>query len=104
MKYKVICVWQYVFVPLCSYIGHGAGARFLDAQRVLKGPVRAVALLFGCSSAALSVLGHQEEQESSSATWPQDGKVPIHVQKYCVMNCFIIKYGSLSLHQPFSAR
>ncbi|KAL0191363.1 hypothetical protein M9458_014061, partial [Cirrhinus mrigala] len=27
---------------------------------VLKGPVRAVALLFGCSSAALSVLGHQE--------------------------------------------
>uniref|UniRef100_A0A8C1JG81 separase n=1 Tax=Cyprinus carpio TaxID=7962 RepID=A0A8C1JG81_CYPCA len=45
---------------LYIYIGHGAGARFLDAQRVLKGPVRAVALLFGCSSAALSVLGHQE--------------------------------------------
>ncbi|XP_016408524.1 separin-like [Sinocyclocheilus rhinocerous] len=45
---------------LYIYIGHGAGARFLDAQRVLKGPVRAVALLFGCSSAALNVLGHQE--------------------------------------------
>ncbi|XP_067229495.1 separin isoform X1 [Chanodichthys erythropterus] len=45
---------------LYIYIGHGAGARFLDAQRVLKGPVRAAALLFGCSSAALSVLGHQE--------------------------------------------
>uniref|UniRef100_A0A671RHH8 separase n=1 Tax=Sinocyclocheilus anshuiensis TaxID=1608454 RepID=A0A671RHH8_9TELE len=45
---------------LYIYIGHGAGARFLDAQRVLKGPVQAVALLFGCSSAALSVLGHQE--------------------------------------------
>ncbi|KAI2663698.1 Separin [Labeo rohita] len=45
---------------LYIYIGHGAGARFLDAQRVLKGSVRAVALLFGCSSAALSVLGHQE--------------------------------------------
>uniref|UniRef100_A0A8C2L746 separase n=1 Tax=Cyprinus carpio TaxID=7962 RepID=A0A8C2L746_CYPCA len=45
---------------LYIYIGHGAGARFLDAQRILKGPVRAVALLFGCSSAALSVLGHQE--------------------------------------------
>uniref|UniRef100_A0A8C1V9L5 separase n=1 Tax=Cyprinus carpio TaxID=7962 RepID=A0A8C1V9L5_CYPCA len=45
---------------LYIYIGHGAGARFLDAQRVLKGPLRAVALLFGCSSAALSVLGHQE--------------------------------------------
>uniref|UniRef100_A0A8C1V4L2 separase n=1 Tax=Cyprinus carpio TaxID=7962 RepID=A0A8C1V4L2_CYPCA len=45
---------------LYIYIGHGAGARFLDAQRVLKGPVRAVALLFGCSSAALSVHGHQE--------------------------------------------
>ncbi|XP_077054466.1 separin isoform X1 [Siphateles boraxobius] len=45
---------------LYIYIGHGAGSRFLDAQRVLKGPVRTVALLFGCSSAALSVLGHQE--------------------------------------------
>ncbi|XP_051996262.1 separin [Xyrauchen texanus] len=45
---------------LYIYIGHGAGARFLDAQTVLKGSLRAVALLFGCSSAALSVLGHQE--------------------------------------------
>ncbi|XP_056607508.1 separin [Triplophysa dalaica] len=45
---------------LYIYIGHGAGARFLDAQRVLKGPVRAAALLFGCSSAALSILGNQE--------------------------------------------
>ncbi|XP_055068352.2 LOW QUALITY PROTEIN: separin [Misgurnus anguillicaudatus] len=45
---------------LYIYIGHGAGARFLDAQRVLKSSVRAVALLFGCSSAALSVLGQQE--------------------------------------------
>ncbi|XP_066521255.1 separin isoform X2 [Hoplias malabaricus] len=42
---------------LYIYVGHGAGARFLDSQRVLKGPVRAVALLFGCSSAALSVQG-----------------------------------------------
>ncbi|XP_021329799.2 separin isoform X2 [Danio rerio] len=45
---------------LYIYIGHGAGARFLDAQRVLKVPVRTAALLFGCSSAALSVLGQQE--------------------------------------------
>ncbi|XP_062853099.1 separin [Trichomycterus rosablanca] len=42
---------------LYIYVGHGAGARFLDAQRVLKGNVRAVALLFGCSSGALSVQG-----------------------------------------------
>ncbi|TRY54956.1 hypothetical protein DNTS_020719 [Danionella cerebrum] len=45
---------------LYIYIGHGAGARFLDAQRVLKMPVRAAAFLFGCSSAALSVVGQQE--------------------------------------------
>ncbi|XP_072539170.1 separin [Salminus brasiliensis] len=42
---------------LYIYVGHGAGARFLDAQRVMKGRVQAVALLFGCSSAALSVQG-----------------------------------------------
>uniref|UniRef100_A0A8B9LAL5 separase n=1 Tax=Astyanax mexicanus TaxID=7994 RepID=A0A8B9LAL5_ASTMX len=42
---------------LYIYVGHGAGARFLDAQRVMKGPVQAAALLFGCSSAALSVQG-----------------------------------------------
>ncbi|XP_030634480.1 separin [Chanos chanos] len=45
---------------LYIYVGHGAGARFLDAQRVLKGGVRAAALLFGCSSAALSVQGELE--------------------------------------------
>ncbi|XP_076870727.1 separin [Brachyhypopomus gauderio] len=42
---------------LYIYVGHGAGARFLDAQRLQRGRVRAVALLFGCSSAALSVQG-----------------------------------------------
>lgn len=44
----------------CSYIGHGAGARFLDTQRLLRGNVRAVSLLLGCSSAALSVQGNME--------------------------------------------
>ncbi|KAL7891419.1 hypothetical protein AOLI_G00008950 [Acnodon oligacanthus] len=45
---------------LYIYVGHGAGARFLDAQRILKGHVRSVSLLFGCSSAALSVQGCHE--------------------------------------------
>ena len=54
-----------VSFPLCdccfhSYVGHGAGARYLDSGRLLKGEVRAAALLFGCSSAALSVNGLQE--------------------------------------------
>lgn len=47
----------FYYYSICRYVGHGAGARFLDAQRVLKGNVRAVALLFGCSSGALSVQG-----------------------------------------------
>lgn len=45
---------------LLSYAGHGAGARFLDGQAVLQLNCRAVALLFGCSSAALAVHGDLE--------------------------------------------
>lgn len=45
-----------------SYVGHGAGARFLDSQTVLKQQMRAASLLFGCSSAALAVRGDQEGQ------------------------------------------
>lgn len=43
-------------------MGHGAGARFLDSQAVLKRQMRAASLLFGCSSAALAVRGEQEGQ------------------------------------------
>lgn len=50
-----------VFTSFCpSYAGHGAGARFLDGQAVLRLSCRAVALLFGCSSAALAVHGNLE--------------------------------------------
>ncbi|KAM9408555.1 separin [Pholidichthys leucotaenia] len=45
---------------LYIYVGHGAGARFLDSQSVLKRPMRAASLLLGCSSAALAVRGDQE--------------------------------------------
>ncbi|XP_047440147.1 separin [Mugil cephalus] len=45
---------------LYIYVGHGAGARFLDSQTVLKRHMRAASLLFGCSSAALAVRGDQE--------------------------------------------
>uniref|UniRef100_UPI0037E95384 separin n=1 Tax=Semicossyphus pulcher TaxID=241346 RepID=UPI0037E95384 len=47
---------------LYIFVGHGAGARFLDSQSVLKRQMRAAALLFGCSSAALAVRGDQEGQ------------------------------------------
>ncbi|XP_039972012.1 LOW QUALITY PROTEIN: separin [Xiphias gladius] len=47
---------------LYIYVGHGAGARFLDSQVVLKRQMRAACLLFGCSSAALAVRGDQEGQ------------------------------------------
>ncbi|XP_029357952.1 separin [Echeneis naucrates] len=47
---------------LYIYVGHGAGARFLDSQLVLKQQMRAASLLFGCSSAALAVRGDQEGQ------------------------------------------
>ncbi|XP_037535521.1 separin [Nematolebias whitei] len=47
---------------LYIYVGHGAGARFLNSQSVLKQPMRAASLLFGCSSAALAVRGNQEGQ------------------------------------------
>ncbi|KAF7206960.1 separin [Nothobranchius furzeri] len=47
---------------LYIYVGHGAGARFLDGQSVLKRQMRAASLLFGCSSAALAVRGNQEGQ------------------------------------------
>ncbi|KAK5872315.1 hypothetical protein PBY51_013029 [Eleginops maclovinus] len=47
---------------LYIFVGHGAGARFLDSQTVLKRQMRAAALLFGCSSAALAVRGDQEGQ------------------------------------------
>ncbi|XP_054859571.1 separin [Eublepharis macularius] len=43
---------------LYIYAGHGAGARFIDS--LLKVDCRAVALLFGCSSAALVVQGNLE--------------------------------------------
>uniref|UniRef100_A0A673YGM5 separase n=1 Tax=Salmo trutta TaxID=8032 RepID=A0A673YGM5_SALTR len=45
---------------LYIYVGHGAGARFLDGQRILKKEMRAASLLFGCSSAALAVRGELE--------------------------------------------
>uniref|UniRef100_A0A3B4TT27 separase n=1 Tax=Seriola dumerili TaxID=41447 RepID=A0A3B4TT27_SERDU len=47
---------------LYIYVGHGAGARFLDSQVVLKRQMKAASLLFGCSSAALAVRGDQEGQ------------------------------------------
>nr|XP_046239902.1 separin isoform X2 [Scatophagus argus] len=47
---------------LYIYVGHGAGARFLDSQAVLRRQMRAASLLFGCSSAALAVRGDQEGQ------------------------------------------
>ncbi|XP_057700846.1 separin [Corythoichthys intestinalis] len=47
---------------LYLYLGHGAGARFLDQQAVLNRPMRAASLLIGCSSAALAVRGDQEGQ------------------------------------------
>lgn len=43
-----------------SYAGHGAGARLLDGQTIARLDCRAVALLFGCSSAALAVRGSLE--------------------------------------------
>ncbi|XP_042306170.1 separin [Sceloporus undulatus] len=43
---------------LYIYAGHGAGARFVDS--ILKVDCRSVALLFGCSSAALAVQGNLE--------------------------------------------
>ncbi|NXK15500.1 ESPL1 protein, partial [Herpetotheres cachinnans] len=45
---------------LYIYAGHGAGARFLDGQTIARLDCRAVALLFGCSSAALVVRGSLE--------------------------------------------
>ncbi|NXX57412.1 ESPL1 protein, partial [Scopus umbretta] len=45
---------------LYIYAGHGAGARFLDGQTISRLDCRAVALLFGCSSAALAVRGSLE--------------------------------------------
>lgn len=44
----------------CSYAGHGAGARLLDGQSISRLSCRAVALLFGCSSAALALRGDLE--------------------------------------------
>ncbi|XP_074670026.1 separin isoform X2 [Strix aluco] len=45
---------------LYIYAGHGAGARLLDGQTIARMDCRAVALLFGCSSAALAVRGSLE--------------------------------------------
>ncbi|NXC43724.1 ESPL1 protein, partial [Penelope pileata] len=45
---------------LYIYAGHGAGARLLDGQAIARLQCRAVALLFGCSSAALAVRGSLE--------------------------------------------
>ncbi|XP_074489400.1 separin [Sebastes fasciatus] len=47
---------------LYIFVGHGAGARFIDGQAVLKRRMRAASLIFGCSSAALAVRGDQEGQ------------------------------------------
>lgn len=56
-----VLLCQTRLTSLClSYAGHGAGARFLDGQAVLRLSCRAVALLFGCSSAALAVHGRLE--------------------------------------------
>lgn len=43
-----------------SYLGHGAGARLLDGTDMAQLDCNAVALLFGCSSAALAVRGRLE--------------------------------------------
>ncbi|NWV01560.1 ESPL1 protein, partial [Upupa epops] len=45
---------------LYIYAGHGAGARLLDGQTIARLDCRAVALLFGCSSAALAPRGTLE--------------------------------------------
>ncbi|XP_069735535.1 separin [Phaenicophaeus curvirostris] len=45
---------------LYIYMGHGAGARFLDGHSISRLTCRAVTLLFGCSSAALAVRGNLE--------------------------------------------
>ncbi|OPJ71883.1 hypothetical protein AV530_008381 [Patagioenas fasciata monilis] len=45
---------------LYIYAGHGAGARLLDGQSISRLSCRAVALLFGCSSAALALRGDLE--------------------------------------------
>ncbi|XP_068068836.1 separin [Anomalospiza imberbis] len=45
---------------LYIYAGHGAGARLLDGHSLARLPCRAVALLFGCSSAALAPRGPLE--------------------------------------------
>ncbi|XP_067170221.1 separin [Apteryx mantelli] len=45
---------------LYIYAGHGAGARFLDGPSIARLECSAVALLFGCSSAALAVRGSLE--------------------------------------------
>nr|DBA32722.1 TPA: hypothetical protein GDO54_000492 [Pyxicephalus adspersus] len=45
---------------LYIYVGHGAGAHFLDAQTLQRMDCNAVVLLFGCSSAALAVRGDLE--------------------------------------------
>ncbi|KAI1891171.1 hypothetical protein AGOR_G00162190, partial [Albula goreensis] len=45
---------------LYIYVGHGAGARFLNSQKLLKQELHAATLLFGCSSAALAIHGELE--------------------------------------------
>ncbi|XP_035169202.1 separin, partial [Oxyura jamaicensis] len=45
---------------LYIYVGHGAGARLLDGTAIARLDCRAVAMLFGCSSAALAVRGRLE--------------------------------------------
>ncbi|NWZ30408.1 ESPL1 protein, partial [Asarcornis scutulata] len=45
---------------LYIYVGHGAGARLLDGTDIAQLDCNAVALLFGCSSAALAVRGRLE--------------------------------------------
>ncbi|KAE8627006.1 hypothetical protein XENTR_v10006832 [Xenopus tropicalis] len=45
---------------LYIYVGHGAGAHFLDVQTLQRLHCNAVVLLFGCSSVALAVRGDLE--------------------------------------------
>ncbi|OCT92992.1 separin [Xenopus laevis] len=45
---------------LYVYVGHGAGAHFLDVQTLQRLHCNAVVLLFGCSSVALAVRGDLE--------------------------------------------
>lgn len=52
--------WSLLGAVPRSYAGHGAGARLLEGPAIARLDCRAVALLFGCSSAALVARGALE--------------------------------------------